>query len=329
MKQKKSQQSFIQAVGTSMFLGAMLVSSAMAAYPEKPITLVVPYPAGGATDTLARKLAEPLSKALGQNVLVENKAGAGTAIGAAAVARSPADGYALLISSNTTFTVNPALKSKLQYDPTKDFEGIGVIGTSPLVLLANPSLPANNVQELVALAKKEPGKLSFGSFGNGTTAHLAGEMFKVMAGVDIVHVPYKGSAPAMNDLIGGQIPLTFDTNVASMPQLAAGKVKAIAITAKQRYPQMPNVPTMAESGYPDYEMVPWVVIVAPKGLPDDVRKKLSGALESVMKQPAVQADMTKAGLVVNFEPGSAYAERVAKELPLLKEYVKKANIPVE
>ena len=329
MKQKKSQQSFIRALGTSMLLGAMFASSAMAAYPEKPITLVVPYPAGGATDTLARKLAEPLSKALGQNVLVENKAGAGTAIGAAAVARSPADGYALLISSNTTFTVNPALKSKLQYDPAKDFEGIGVIGTSPLVLLANPSLPANNVQELVALAKKEPGKLSFGSFGNGTTAHLAGEMFKVMAGVDIVHVPYKGSAPAMNDLIGGQIPLTFDTNVASMPQLAAGKVKAIAITAKQRYPQLPNVPTMAESGYPDYEMVPWVVIVAPKGLPDDVRKKLSGALESVMKQPAVQADMTKAGLVVNFEPGSAYAERVAKELPLLKEYVKKANIPVE
>lgn len=329
MKQKKSQQFFIRALGTSMLLGAMFASSAMAAYPEKPITLVVPYPAGGATDTLARKLAEPLSKALGQNVLVENKAGAGTAIGAAAVARSPADGYALLISSNTTFTVNPALKSKLQYDPAKDFEGIGVIGTSPLVLLANPSLPANNVQELVALAKKEPGKLSFGSFGNGTTAHLAGEMFKVMAGVDIVHVPYKGSAPAMNDLIGGQIPLTFDTNVASMPQLAAGKVKAIAITAKQRYPQLPNVPTMAESGYPDYEMVPWVVIVAPKGLPDDVRKKLSGALESVMKQPAVQTDMTKAGLVVNFEPGSAYAERVAKELPLLKEYVKKANIPVE
>lgn len=329
MKQQKSQLSIIQAVGASVFLASMFVSSAMAAYPEKPITLVVPYPAGGATDTLARKLAEPLSKALGQNVLVENKAGAGTAIGATAVARSPADGYALLISSNTTFTVNPALKSKLQYDPAKDFEGIGVIGTSPLVLLANPSLPANNVQELVALAKKEPGKLSFGSFGNGTTSHLAGEMFKVMAGVDIVHVPYKGSAPAMNDLIGGQIPLTFDTNVASMPQLAAGKVKAIAITAKERYPQMPNVPTMAESGYPEYEMVPWVVIVAPKGLPDDVRKKLSSALESVMKQPTVQADMTKAGLVVNLEPGSAYTERVAKELPLLKEYVKKANIPVE
>ena len=329
MKQNKNQLSLGKIVGTGFFLGALFATGAMAAYPEKPITLVVPYPAGGATDTLARKLAEPLSKALGQTVLVENKAGAGTAIGATAVAKSPADGYALLISSNTTFTVNPALKAKLPYDPAKDFEGIGVIGTSPLVLLANPKLPVNSVQELVALAKKEPGKLSFGSFGNGTTSHLAGEMFKVMAGVDIVHVPYKGSAPAMNDLIGGQIPLTFDTNVASMPQIAAGKVKALAITAKQRYPQMPNVPTLSESGYPDYEMVPWVVIVAPQGLPQEVRKKLSGALESVMKQPAVQADMTKAGLVVNFEPGSAYAERVAKELPILKEYVKKANIPVE
>ena len=329
MSTKKTPWSLQSVIRAGIFLGAMTAVNAFAAYPEKPITLVVPYPAGGATDTLARKLVEPMSKVLGQTVLVENKAGAGTAIGAAAVARSPADGYSLLISSNTTFTVNPALKSKLQYDPAKDFEGIGVIGTSPLVLLANPSLPANNIQELVALAKKEPGKLSFGSFGNGTTSHLAGEMFKVMAGVEIVHVPYKGSAPAMNDLIGGQIPLTFDTNVASMPQLAAGKVKALAITAKQRYAQMPTVPTMAESGYPDYEMVPWVVVVAPKGLPEDVRKKLSAALESVMKQPAVQADMTKAGLVVNFEPGSAYAERVAKELPLLKEYVKKANIPVE
>ena len=312
-----------------VLLSLVLCSQARAAFPDKPITLVVPYPAGGATDTIARKLQEPLSRLLGQTVLIDNKPGAGTAIGATAVSKASADGYTLLISSNTTFTVNPALKNNLQYDAQKNFEGIGTVGTSPLVLIANPTLPANNVKELVALAKTEPGKLSYGSFGNGTTAHLAGEMFKVMAGVDIVHVPYKGSAPAMTDLIGGQIPLTFDTNVAAMPMIANGKVKAIAIASKTRSPQLPNVPTIAESGYPDFEMVPWVVIVAPRGLPADVQKKLSTALETAIQEPAVRGELQKAGLDVGFEPGATYDARVAKELPLLKTYVQKANIPAE
>ncbi|MCB2000717.1 MAG: tripartite tricarboxylate transporter substrate binding protein, partial [Rhodoferax sp.] len=185
-------------------------------FPQRPLTLVVPYPAGGATDTLARILSKSMAAKLGQPVIVENKAGAGTTIGAAAVANAAPDGYTMLISSNTTFTINPALKSQLPYDPLKSFESIGILGTSPLVLLAHPSVKANTVQELVALAKAQPGKLSFGSFGAGTTAHFAGEMFKAMASVDILHVPYKGSAPAMQDLIGGQIPLSFDTNVAAM-----------------------------------------------------------------------------------------------------------------
>ena len=312
-----------------VLLSLLFCSQAKAAFPDKPITLVVPYPAGGATDTIARKLQEPLSRLLGQTVLIDNKPGAGTAIGATAVSKAPADGYTLLISSNTTFTVNPALKNNLQYDAQKNFEGIGTVGTSPLVLIANPTLPANDVKELVALAKKEPGKLSYGSFGNGTTAHLAGEMFKVMAGVDIVHVPYKGSAPAMTDLIGGQIPLTFDTNVAAMPMIANGKVKAIAIASKTRSPQLPNVPTIAESGYPDFEMVPWVVIVAPRGLPADVQKTLSSALEAAIQEPAVRSELQKAGLEVGFEPGATYDTRVAKELPILKNYVQKANIPAE
>jgi tripartite-type tricarboxylate transporter receptor subunit TctC len=311
-------------------LTSLIVSgTSFAAYPEKPITLVVPYPPGGATDTVARKIQESMSKALGQPVLVENRAGAGTAIGATAVAKSAPDGYTLLISSNTTFTVNPALKSKLPFDPVKDFEGVGVIGTSPLVLIANPKLPANNLSELITFAKNQPGKLSFGSFGNGTTAHIAGEMLNVMAGVNIVHVPYKGSAPAMTDLIGGQIPLTFDTNVASMPMIAAGKVKPIAVTSLQRYPQLPNVPTIAESGYPGFEMVPWIVVVAPKGLSTDIQRKLSVALEDTLKNKDINAELVKIGVEVRFEPGSSYAARVAKELPLLKEYVKKANIPVE
>ena len=302
---------------------------AHAAYPEKIVTLVVPYPPGGATDTIARKLMEPLGKRLGQNVIVENRPGAGTAIGATLVAKAPADGYTLLISSNTTFTVNAAIKRQLPYDPQKGFESIGTIGSSPLVLLANPKVAASNLPELLALAKREPSGLNFGSFGNGTTAHLAGEMLKVMAGANLVHIAYKGSAPAMTDLIGGQIPLTFDTNVAAMPQMTAGKVKALAVTSKKRSPQMPTVPTIAEAGFPDYEMVPWIAIVAPRGLPEPVRAALGKALADTVNDPATRAELEKIGVEVAYEPGSAYDARVARELPLLRAYVHKANIPLE
>ena len=310
---------------------ALLCTSllAQAAYPDKPITLVVPYPPGGATDIIARKLAGPLGQRLGQTVVVENKAGAGTAIGATAVARSAPDGHTLLISSNTTFTVNPALKKTLPYDPQQDFESIGLIGSSPLVLIAHPGVAANNVKELLELAKRTPQGLSFGSFGVGTSAHLAGEMFKVMTGANLVHVAYRGSAPAMTDLIGGQIPLSFDTTVAAQPQIAAGKVKAIAVTTRLRSAQMPQVPTVAEAGFPDYEMVPWITVVARRGLPADVRTKLTQALKDSVNDSAVKADLQKTGVDVLHQPGAEYDTRVAKELPLLRAYVHRANIPVE
>ena len=302
---------------------------AQAAFPEKPITVVVPYPPGGATDILARKLAGPLSQRLGQPVIVENKAGAGTTIGATLVAKSAPDGYTLLISSNTTFTVNAALKNNLPYDPQKDFESIGLIGGSPLVLLAHPKLAANTVPEVVALSRQDPKGLNFGSFGVGTTAHLAGEMFKVMTASNMVHVAYRGSAPAMTDLIGGQIPLTFDTTVAALPQMATGKVKAIAVTSRQRSPQMPQVPTVAEAGFPDYEMVPWIAYVARRGLPPAVSARLSQALRACLDDPQVKAELQKVGLDVLFQPGRVYDQRVAQELPLLRAYVHRANIPVE
>lgn len=302
---------------------------AQAAFPDKPITLIVPYPPGGATDTLARKLVGPLSQRLGQTVVVENKAGAGTAIGAVALAKSAPDGYTLLISSNTTFTVNAALKKTLPYDPQKDFVSIGLIGTSPLVLLAHPNVAANNVKELLALAKQEPKGLNFGSFGVGTSAHMAGEMFKVMTGANMVHVAYRGSAPAMTDLIGGQIPLSFDTSVAARPQIANGKVKAIAVTTRERSPQMPQVPTVAEAGFPDYEMVPWIGFVGRRGMPSEVYAKLSKALEDSVNDPVVKADLQNVGLDVLFQPGSVYDTKVAQELPLLRAYVHRANIPVQ
>jgi len=315
---------------TTLLLAAALASSAaVAAFPDKPLTLVVPYPPGGATDTVARIVAKSMGQRLGKTVVVDNRAGAGTAIGAGAVAQAAPDGYTLLISSNTTFTVNPALKSKLPYDAQKSFESIGLIGTSPLVLLANPALPANNVKELVAMARAKPGTLAYGSFGNGTTSHFAGEMFKVVTGTDILHVPYKGSAPAMTDLIGGQVQLTFDTNVAALPMIQSHKVKALAVTSAKRSPSMPNVPTVAEAGYPDYEMVPWITIVAPRGLPAPVQQALGKALADTLGDPAVRGDLEKAGVDVGWQPGSFYDARVAKELPLLRAYVHKAKIPTE
>lgn len=309
----------------STVTGAM----AQAAYPSKPITLVVPYPPGGATDIIGRIMAQAMSKSLGQPVVVENKAGAGTVIGAAEVAQAQADGYTLLISSNTTFTVNPAIKAKLPYDPAKNFESVAGIGSSPLVLLANPNVPVKTVKELVAAANQPNTKFAFGSFGSGTTSHLAGEMFKYMAGVDILHVPYKGSAPAMTDLIGGQIQFTFDTNVAALPMLRAGKVKAIAVTSAQRSSTLPNVPTIAESGYPGYEMVPWIVIVAPRGLPKAVSQKLTSSIQDILKDPNSKRDLERAGLEVAFEEPQSYDKRVAIELPLLRAYVHRAKITAD
>jgi tripartite-type tricarboxylate transporter receptor subunit TctC len=309
----------------STVTGAM----AQAAYPSKPISLVVPYPPGGATDIIGRIMAQAMTKSLGQPVVVENKAGAGTVIGAAEVAQAQADGYTLLISSNTTFTVNPAIKAKLPYDPAKNFESVAGIGSSPLVLLANPNVPVKTVKELVAAANQPNAKFAFGSFGSGTTSHLAGEMFKYMAGVDILHVPYKGSAPAMTDLIGGQIQFTFDTNVAALPMLRAGKVKAIAVTSAQRSSTLPNVPTIAESGYPGYEMVPWIVIVAPRGLPKAVSQKLTSSIQDILKDPNSKRDLERAGLEVAFEEPQSYDKRVATELPLLRAYVHRAKITAD
>jgi tripartite-type tricarboxylate transporter receptor subunit TctC len=298
-------------------------------YPNKPINLVVPYPPGGATDILARIMARGLGAKLGQPIVVENKAGAGTAIGAQAVAQAPADGYTLLITGNTTFTINAALKSRLPYDPVNGFTAIGILGQGPLVMLANKNLPVNSVQDMVALAKSQPGKLGFGSFGIGTSAHFAGEMIKVMAGAPITHVPYRGSAPAMSDLIGGQIPFTFDTTIAAAPQIAAGNVKALAVTTKKRSASLPKVPTFAESGYPDYELDIWVAIVAPKALPPNLQQQLVKAMQEAMNDPNIRAELEKTGLDIGYQSPAAYQARIAKELPMLRAYVHKAGIPIE
>jgi len=317
--------SLTRRLAAACLLSAFAFSSALAGYPERPITLVVPYPPGGAADTLGRILAHHMTKQMpGATFVVENRAGAGTAIGAGAVARAAADGYTLLISSNTTFTLNPALKPSLPYDPLKSFEALGIVGEIPLVLIANAKTPVNSVQELVALAKREPGKLSYGSFGYGTTAHFAGEMFKAAADVDILHVPYNGSSPAMKDLLANQIPIAVDTNVPVVPQVEAGTIKALAVTSARRLPALPNVPTFAEAGYPTVDLTSWIAIVTPRGLPAPVRDTLVKAMAAATQTG--KADLEKAGLTVRFEEPSAYDARVGKELPAMRALAQKANM---
>lgn len=316
---------------TGAFLIALGLAggAALAAFPDKPITLVVPFPAGGSVDIVGRLVADGMSKRLGQTIVVENKGGAGTVIGAGAVAQARPDGYTLLISTNTTFTINPALKRQLPYDPLKSFESIGILGSSPLLILAHPAFPANSVQELIALARADPGKFAYASYGNGTTSHFAGELFKMAAGVNLLHVPYKGSAPAMQDLIGGQVPLSFDSSAAALPHVRSGRIKALALTSAKPSATWPNVPTVAQSGYPDYEMVAWVSVVAPKGLPTDARKALVDALNSAMSDPGIRSELTKAGIEVALQPPAAYEERVNRELSIVRASVHRLGMTVE
>ena len=309
--------------------GLGCVQAAAADFPARALSLVVPYPPGGATDTVGRLLAGALARRLGQPVLVENRAGAGTAIGAAAVAQAAPDGYTLLLSSSTTFTINPALQPRLPYEPLRSFEALGLVGSSPLVLLAHPALPAADLRALVALARARPGQLNYGSFGNGSSAHLAGELFKAAAGLDIVHLPYKGSAPAMQDLVAGRIQLSIDTNVAAIPQLRAGRVRALAVTSLQPSPSLPGVPSIAASGYPGFELVPWLALVAPRGLPPPVRDALARALADALGDAALRAELERLGLDVQPEPPAAYERRVSAELPRLRAQIHRARITAD
>lgn len=298
-------------------------------FPSKPIQLVIPFPPGGATDVIGRLVGKKLGDKLGQTVVIDNRPGAGTIVGAGFVSKAAPDGYTLLASSGTTFTVNPAIHAKLPYDPVKSFEPIGFAGRTGLILLANKDVPVSNLKQLVAAAKAQPGKYTYGSFGTGTTAQFAGEMLFNLAGVKLLHVPYKGSSPAMTDLIGGQIPFTVDTVAAAIPQVKSGKVKAIAVTTAKRSTLLPDVPTAAEAGYPGIDADTWLALVAPRGLPADVKQKLERALGEVMADPDTRKQLQNAG----FEPlegnGAAVSALIAKELPLMRATAQRANITAE
>src|SRR6476661_441025 len=266
-----------------------------AEYPTRPIKLVVPYAAGGPTDVLGRLVGEYLGRDLKQVVVVENKAGAQGAIGAEAVARSEPDGYTLFVTAASIFVLNPMLYKKLPYDPVRDFRMLALVTDLPVVMEVHPSVPARTVAEFVAYAKQNPGKLNFGSAGTGGTIHLAGEMFKQMAGIEMTHVPYKGAGPALTDLLSGNIQVMFDTLGTALPPIKSGMLRALGVSSAQRIADLPDVPTMAESGYPDYAVSVWYGVSAPSKLPDDVAQKLTASLDRALSDDVFRASLEKVG----------------------------------
>lgn len=323
---------FFSVFGRALSIGmaAMLASpAAMAAYPDRPIQLVIPYSPGGAGDVAGRILAKALSEAVKQPVVVENKPGAGTILGAQFVAKAPADGYTLLLSSGTTFSMNPAIYSTLPYSPTEDFEPLGFVGRTAMAIVANPQTPYDDVAGFVQAAKAEPGSIAYASFGIGTVSHFVAEQFQEAAGIKLLHIPYKGSSPGMTDLIGGQVPVMFDTVVAAMPQVASGKIKALAVTTEQRSNFLPDVPTLAESGYPGFNADTWIAVFAPKGVPDEVRRVLNQGLQQALQDPAALEQLRVAGVEAAFEPGEAVARTIAEEAPRFAEIAKRANIQAQ
>lgn len=266
-------------VATFIFASAALQANAQGAgsYPNKSIKIVVPFPPGGATDILARAIGFELQKAWGQTVVIENKPGAGGNTGADLVAKSPADGYTLIMATVGTHAINMSLYAKMPYDAVKDFEPVVLVAGVPNLLVVHPSVNAKTVRELTALAKSQPGKLNVASSGNGTSIHLSAELYKQMAGVDILHVPYKGSAPAVADLLGGQVQMMFDNMPVSLPHVKAGKLRALAVTSMTRSAALPDVPTMDEEGLKGFDATSWFGLLAPAGTPKDIVAKLNAA----------------------------------------------------
>ncbi len=291
-----------KSAGLVLLLLIASAASAQQAYPTRPIRLIVPYPPGGPNDILGRAINDRLGKRLGQQVVVDNRAGAATVIGADIAAHSPADGYTLLMATITTLAVNPALKSKLPYHPERDFAPVSMLAAQPYVLVVHTGVPANSVSQLVAYAKTQPGKLSFASAGIGAGAHLAAELFNHMARIDVVHVPYKGSSPAMTDVIGGRCAYMFAGISAAQPHTVSGKLRALAVSTAKRSAAAPDIPTIAESGLPGYQMNTWNSLVVPRGTPMTIVQRLNTEIVGVLNEPEVKERLKQQG--IDPDPGT-------------------------
>ncbi|MGK8838665.1 Bug family tripartite tricarboxylate transporter substrate binding protein [Achromobacter xylosoxidans] len=308
--------------------GLCLSGAAQAAdaYPNKPIRLIVPFAAGGTTDIVARVVAEGLGRELGQAVVVENRGGGGGSIGADALARSTPDGYTLGVATVSTMATNPATNPKTPYNPLKDFAPITNMVNVPNVLTVNPAVPAKSVAEFVALLKANPGKYSYASSGAGGIGHLDGELFKSLTQTDMVHVPYRGSGPALNDVIAGQVNAQFDNLPSSMPHIQAGKLRALAIAAPKRLPALPDVPTFAEGGLPEMDNMAWYGLVAPAGTPQAVIDRIHDATVKALKDPKIVQRLADGGSLVDGNTPAEYAAQIKRELELRQRIAKERNI---
>jgi len=299
------------------------------AYPTKPVRMVVPFPPGGATDLIARDVAQKLSEVWGQSVVVDNRPGAGGNIGTELVAHAAPDGYTLEMGTVGTHAINASLYAKIPFDHVKDFAPVVLVAGVPNVLEVNPALPINSVQELIAYAKANPGKLNFASSGSGTSIHLSGELFKVMAGVEMTHVPYKGSSPALQDLIGGRVQLMFDNLPPSLPQIKAGKLRALAVTSATRAPALPDVPTIAESGLPGFEASSWFGILVPAGTPPAIIAKINGEVVKWLASPEGKEKLAAIGANAAGGTPEDFARHIQAETAKWAKVVKASGAKVD
>ena len=303
-------------IASAVVLGAGLLggTSALAqAYPTKPVTIIVPFAAGGTTDILARIIGQALTAELGQSVVVDNRAGAGGNIGGQAAAKAAPDGHTLFMGTVGTHAINASLYKKMPFDPVKDFAPLTRVANVPNLLVANPAQPYKSVKDLIAYAKANPGKVNFGSSGNGSSIHLSGELFKSLAKVDMQHVPYKGSAPAVTDLLGNQIGIMFDNMPSAIQHVRSGSLVPLAVTTAKRSPELPNVPTIAEAGVPGYEATSWFGMFAPAGTPAPVLAKLNAASVMVLAQPEVKKQINEQGAEVYSETPEQFAAFIQAE----------------
>lgn len=308
---------------------AVIGTAAAQSYPTKPVKLIVPFPPGGNTDIVGRLIADKLSTSLGQQVYVENRGGAGGTIGAEAAAKSPNDGYTLFFSTTGTLASAPSMQPNLRYDPVKDFAPIATLANAPVVVLVRDDLPAKTLAELIQLAKAKPGTLKFGSAGTGHFVHIAGEMFKSAAHVDILHVPYKGVSQALVDMLGGRIDVMFDAPAQYEPHLRTGKVRALAVAAPKRLSRLPDVPTTAEAGLPGYVLASWFGLAAPAGTAAEIVNRINADVQKALAAPDVVETMAKLGL----EPGGGtprqYSEMIVDDLARWRAAVRAAGIKLE
>jgi tripartite-type tricarboxylate transporter receptor subunit TctC len=323
----------ISSLAAVSLIASLLGSFAFAAradvYPGKPIHIVAPFPPGGPADILSRTIGNKLAQSLGQPVIIDNRPGAGGNIGADAVAKSPADGYTLLMGFVGTHAINPSLYAKMPYDNVKDFEPVARVALVSILLVVNPSVPASSLKELIALAKDKPGQLTFGSPGHGTPQHLAGEMFNAMAGVKTLHVPYKGAVPALSDLLGGQLSMIFSSMPPALPLVKAGKLRALGVTSLARSPAAPESPTISESGLPGYVVSNWYGIFAPRGTPKEIVAKLNVEIVKILNMPDVKESLSVQGAESFGSTPEQFAAYIQEETAKWAKIVKHSGLQLE